>query len=89
MTRIQPGERYYDTHMGHCNQDDYFRSCKYGDHEICPALDGILPDPDPEAVVKTLTWMAEQLERSYPEYTNNVYRQAIILIDYHGHHHEY
>lgn len=89
MTRLQPTDRHYAVHMSHCNQGECFRTCKYGEHDICPALEGILPEPDPEAVVKTLIWMAEQLERSYPEYTNNVYRQAIILIDYHGHYHDY
>jgi len=89
MPRIQPGDHDYEVHMWHCNMGDYFRSCKYGEHEICPALEGILPDPDPEYVVKTLTHMAEQMERQNPEYINNIYRQAIILIDYHGHYHEY
>ena len=63
--------------MWHCNQDEYFRSCKYGEPDICPALEGMLPDPDIAYVVKTLTHMAEQLERLHPEYDNNIYRQAI------------
>lgn len=52
-------------------------------------MEGILPDPDKKYVVETLVHMAEQLEAMHPEYGNNIYRQAIILIDYHGHYHEY
>lgn len=84
MTRLVEGDRSYLVHMSHCNMGEYHRSCKYGDHEICPALEGLLPDPDPAYVVKTLIWMAEQIERHHPDYTNNVYRQAVILIDSHG-----
>jgi hypothetical protein len=89
VTRLQPGDHHYGVHMNHCNEGECFRICKYGEPDICPALEGMLPDPDPETVVKALTWMAEQMERQNPEYTNNIYRQAIILIDYHGHYHEY
>lgn len=88
-SRTNPCEQDYGVHKYHCNQGECFRTRKYSEHEICPALEGILPDPDEEQVVKALIWMAEQLERSYPDYVNNVYRQAIILIDYHGHYHEY
>lgn len=90
MARIQPGERDYGVHMSHCNQGECFRTCKYGEHQdVCPAMEGILPDPDEKYVVETLVHMAEQLEAMHPEYVNNIYRQAIILIDYHGHYHEY
>jgi hypothetical protein len=74
--------------MSHCNQGEYFRSCKYDD-EDCPACEGMLPEPDREYVIKTLVWMADQMEQQRPEYTNNIYRQAIILIDYNGQYHDY
>lgn len=28
----------YEVHMSHCNQGEFEGSCKYGDHDNCPAL---------------------------------------------------
>lgn len=36
-------ERKVATHLSHCNQGDYIDSCKYGDHEACPALLNVKP----------------------------------------------
>ena len=38
--RLDKRNRQYKVHMSHCNQGENEKTCKYGEQDICPALDG-------------------------------------------------
>ena len=48
--RLDKRNRQYGVHMSHCNQGENKKYCKYGEHDICPALDGTEFDNEIELV---------------------------------------
>lgn len=48
--RLDKRSRSYGVHMCHCNQGENENTCKYGELDICPALDGTEWDNEIELI---------------------------------------